>query len=92
MAQLYIICDTAALLGAVYKGRPANGEGGGFEISDIPGQGEGVVCESSDVRKFLKNSKISQSSLKLKLEIIIDRYSNMRAFTYDVCSNLGFSK
>ena len=30
-------------LGAVYKGRPANGEGGGggFEISDIPGRGEG---------------------------------------------------
>ena len=31
--------------------------GGGFEISDIPGRGEGVVCESSDVRKFLKKSK-----------------------------------
>ena len=50
-------------LGAVYKGRPANGKGGGFEISDIPGRGEGggggggVVCESSDVRKFLKKSK-----------------------------------
>ena len=28
----------------------------GFEISDIPGRGE-VVCESSDVRKFLKRSK-----------------------------------
>ena len=28
-------------LGTVYKGRPANGEGGGFEISDIPGRGEG---------------------------------------------------
>ena len=27
--------------GAVYKGRPASGEGGGFEISDIPGRGEG---------------------------------------------------
>ena len=26
---------------------------GGFEISDIPGRGEGVVCDSSDVRKFL---------------------------------------
>ena len=59
--------------------------GGGFEISDIPGGG--VVCESLDVRKFLKKSKfkISQSSLKLKLKIIIDRDSNMRAFTYDVC-------
>ena len=55
------------------------------------GGGGGVVCESSDVRKFLKNrnSKISQSSLKLKLEIIIDRDSNIRAFTYDVCSNIA---
>ena len=52
---------------------------------------EGVVCESSDVRKFEK-IEISQSSLKLKLEIMIDRDSNMRAFTYDVCSNLGVSK
>ena len=39
-------------LGAVYKGRPANGEGGGggFEISDIPGRGEGVWFEN--VRMF----------------------------------------
>ena len=53
-----------------------------------------MVCESSDVRKFLKKSKFQnfQSSLKLKLEIIIDQDSNMRAFTYDVCSNLGVSK
>ena len=67
---------------------------GGFEISDIPGRGEGVVCKSSDVRKFLKksNSKISQSSLKLKLEIIIDQDSNIGVFTYDICSNLGASK
>ena len=30
------------------------GGGGGFEISDIPGRGEGmgVVCESSDVENF----------------------------------------
>ena len=34
------------------------GRGGGFEISDIPGRGEGVVCESSDVRKFLKKIEI----------------------------------
>ena len=33
--------DVCSNLGAVYKGRPANGEGGGFEISDIPGRGEG---------------------------------------------------
>ena len=50
-------------LGAVYKGRPANGEeGGGFEISDIPGRGRGVVCESSDVRKFLKKWKFQNFS------------------------------
>ena len=92
-ASLPTLDETAIYLGAVYKGRPANGQGGGFEISDIPGRGKGVVCESSDVRKFLKNrnSKISQSSLKLKLEIMIYRDSNMRAFTYDVCSNLGVS-
>ena len=46
-----------------------------------------MVCESSDVRKFMKKSKFQ--NLKLKLEIIIDGDSNMRAFTYDVCSNLG---
>ena len=31
--------NVAYNLGAVYKGRPANGEGGGFEIPDIPGGG-----------------------------------------------------
>ena len=41
------------------------GRGGGFEISDIPGRGEGVVCESSDVRKFLKKSKFQNLKLKL---------------------------
>ena len=66
----------------------ARGGGGGFEISDIPGQGEGggVVCESSDVRKFLKKSKFQNYNRS------VDRDSNMRAFTYDVCSNLGVSK
>ena len=55
----------------------ANGEKGVvLKFRTFP---EGVVCESSDVRK-------------LKLEIIIYRDSNMRAFTYDVCSNLGVSK
>ena len=39
-----------------------------------------------------RHFKISQSSLKLKLEIIIDRDSNMRALKYDVCSNLGVNK
>ena len=37
------------------------GRGCGFEISDIPGGGGGgggVICESSDVRKFLKKIKI----------------------------------
>ena len=40
------------------------GRGGGFEISDIPrrGEGGGVACESSDVRKFLKKSKFQNFS------------------------------
>ena len=42
------------------------------------------VRTSGNFRKN-RNSKISQSSLKLKLEIIIDRDSNMIAFTYDIC-------
>ena len=34
-------------------GRPENRWGeGGFAISDEAGQGEGVVCEISDVRKI----------------------------------------
>ena len=50
-------------LGAVYKGRPANGEGGGFEISDIPGRGEGgglwkfgrpKISEKIEIPKFLR--------------------------------------
>ena len=49
--------------------------GGDFEISDITGRGRGVVCQSSDVQKFLKKIEIP------KLKIIIDRDSNMRAFT-----------
>ena len=60
---------------------PDGGRGGG---------GGGVVCESSDVRKFLKKSKFQNFSelFKVKtIEIIIDRYSNIRAFTYDVCSD-----
>ena len=67
--------------GAVYKGRPANGEGGGWlvlKFRTFPDGGGGVVCESSDIRKFLKKIEIP------KLKIIIDRDSNMRAFTYDV--------
>ena len=46
------------------------GRGGGFEISDIPGRGEGggVVCESSDVRKFLKKSKFQNFSQLFKVK------------------------
>ena len=50
--------------------------------------GRPKISEKIEIPKFLR----CQSSLKLKLEIIIDRDSNMRAFTYDVCSNLGVSK
>ena len=45
---------------AVYKGRPANGDWGGgvvLKFRTFPDGGRGVVCESSDVRKFLKKSK-----------------------------------
>ena len=64
VAQRGVLKFVTMLLWAVYKGRPANGDwgGGGFEISDIPGRGEGVVCESSDVRKFLKKSKFQNFS------------------------------
>ena len=56
------------------------GRGGGFEISDIPGRGRRWFVKVRTSENFWKNqnSKISQSSLKLKLEIIIDRDSNMR--------------
>ena len=43
--------------------------GGGFEISDIPGRREGVVCESSDVRKFLKKSNFQNFSELFKLKL-----------------------
>ena len=70
------------------------GRGVVLKFRTFPDGGGGVVCESSDVRKFLKKSNFQNFSelFKLKLEIIIDRDSNMRAFTYDVCSNLGVSK
>ena len=70
------------------------GRGVVLKFRTFPDGGRGVVCESSDVRKFLKKSKFQNFSelFKVKLEIIIDRDSNMRAFTYDVCSNLGVSK
>ena len=44
--------------------------GGGFEISDIPGRREGVVCGSSDVRKFLKKSKFQNFSELFKVKTI----------------------
>ena len=74
------------MLGAVYKGRPTNGGGGGggFEISDISGRGEGggggVVCESSDVRKFLKKSKFLNFSELFKVKT---RNYNRPRFQYE---------
>ena len=65
---------------AIYIGRPANGEGGGFEISDIPGRGERVVCESSDVRKFLKKSKFQNFSELFKVKT---RNYNRSRFQYE---------
>ena len=55
---------------------PANREGVVLKFRTFPGRGRarGRVCENLDVRK---------------LEVIIDRDSNMGAFTYyDVCNNL----
>ena len=54
------------------------GGGGGFEISDIPGRG--VVCESSDVRKFLKKSKFQNF---LELFKVKTRNYNRSRFQYE---------
>ena len=54
--------------------------GGGFEISDIPGRGERVVCESSDVRKFLKKSKFQNFSELFKVKT---RNYNRSRFQYE---------
>ena len=56
------------------------GRGGGFEISDIPGQGEGVVCKSLDVRKFLKKSKFQNFSELFKVKT---RNYNRSRFQYE---------
>ena len=58
------------------------GRGGGFEISDIPGRGElrGVVCESSDVRKFLKKSKFQTFSELFRVKT---RNYNRSRFQYE---------
>ena len=56
------------------------GREGGFEISDIPGRGEGVVCESSDVRKFLKKSKFQNFSEFFKVKT---RNYNRSKFQYE---------
>ena len=52
---------------------------GGFEISDIPGRGEGVVCESSDDRKFLKKSKFQNFAELFKVKT---RNYNRSRFQY----------
>ena len=59
--------------------------------------GGGVVCESSDVRKFLKKSKFLNFSELFKVKTrnynrSRFQYESNKAFTYDVCSNLGVSK
>ena len=53
---------------------------GGFEISDIPGRWEGVVCESSDVRKFLNKSKFQNFSELFKVKT---RNYNRSRFQYE---------
>ena len=67
--------------GAVYKGRPANGEGGWFwNFGHFRTGGGGVVCESSDVRKFLKKSKFLNFSELFKVKT---RNYNRSRFQYE---------
>ena len=67
--------------GAVYKGRPANGEGGVvLKFRTFPDGGRGVVCESSDVRKFLKKSKFQNFSELFKVKT---RNYNRSRFQYE---------
>ena len=54
--------------------------GGGFDISDIPGRGEGGGFESSDVRKFLKKSKFQNFSELFKFKT---RNYNRSRFQYE---------
>ena len=67
-------------LGAVYKGRPANGEGVVLKFRTFPDGGRGVVCESSDVRKFLKKSKFQNFSELFKVKT---RNYNRSRFQYE---------
>ena len=56
-------------LGAVCKGRPANREGVVLKFRTFPDVWRGeVVCESSDVRKFLKKSKFQNFSELFKVK------------------------
>ena len=66
-------------LGAVYKGRPANGEGVVLKFRTFP-DGGGRVCESSDVRKFLKKSKLQNFSELFKVKT---RNYNRSRFQYE---------
>ena len=65
MSAVYVV-NRMKVRGRLQRTSGKWGGGGGFEISDIPGRGEGVVCESSDVRKFLKKN-ISQSSITVSV-------------------------
>ena len=58
--------------------------GGGFEISDIPGGGGGWFVKVWTSENFWKKSKFQNFSelFEVKSRNIIDRDSNMRAFTY----------
>ena len=67
-------------LGAVYKGRPANGEGVVLKFRTFPDGGRGVVFESSDVRKFLKKLKFQNFSELFKVKT---RDYNRSRFQYE---------
>ena len=65
-------------LKVILRGRPANGEGVVLKFRTFP-EG-GVVCESLDVRKFLKKSKFLNFSELFKVKT---RNYNKSRFQYE---------
>ena len=77
---MYTACKGSSIRGRLQRTSGKWG-GGWFEISDIPGRGEGgVVCESSDVRKYLKKIEIPKFSELFKVKT---RNYNISRFRYE---------
>ena len=51
------------------RSNPGRGEGVVLKFRTFPDGGRGVVCESSDVRKFLKKSNFQNFSELFKLKL-----------------------